>query len=91
MSKLVCQSGAFSSHVSNIQNDITEFSSILSKIEELENSLSYEWKSDTQKAYYNCFISRKADLEELKATYDEMVDFLNDVVRNYQEIESNYS
>lgn len=91
MEKLICNLSECESIKNRIKSYVREYDLILALLESLENDTENIWKSESQRAYFEQFIERKAELEKLSSYYEELVSFLNDVFKTYQNIEAKYS
>lgn len=90
MARLICDFESLESTKSEIKTLIENYNLILKDLVSLESSTFAIWKSESQKAYYNKFMERKADLEQLSVYYDEMIAFLDSTLKTYQNIENKY-
>lgn len=90
MTKLICDFSSFNTQIANIKSKIGDFNILLNNLITLENTGNNMWNSDAQRTYYNKFMERKSDLEQLSRDYKELIDLLDDINSTYQNIESNF-
>lgn len=91
MSKLICDFEEFNSKKSNISNLIETYNTIVSRIVSKSQVVHLVWQSDAQKVFLKKLMERKTELDKLSGDFEEVNNFLNEVVNTYQNIEGKYS
>lgn len=91
MAKLICNISECEIIKNKIKSYVEEYDLILALLVSLENDTENIWKSKSQKIYLDKFLEKKSELEKLSNYYQDMISFLDEVFKTYQNIDSKYS